>query len=140
MAGECIFCKIAAGEVPAEKIYEDDSLIAFLDISPISPGHTLIIPKRHYSRLDECPEEVIGDLASKLGLIAGAVAQAGDYAGYNIFCNTGRAAGQVVDHVHFHIVGRHPGDKVFDRWPSGRYEEGRMEEMAGKIRKTLSGP
>jgi histidine triad (HIT) family protein len=99
----------------------------------------LVVPKGHYSGLGECPAEVLSEMVLKLGPIASAVVSAGGFDGYNVFCNVGRAAGQLVDHLHFHVVGRRGGDGVFSHWPAGRYEVGRMEAVAAKIRKNLSG-
>lgn len=133
----CIFCKIIAGRVPAVKIYEDEVVLAFLDIGPLSDGHTLVIPKTHFSRLDECPAEILAEVAVRLGKIAKAVVTAMDSDGYNVLCNNGRAAGQLVDHLHFHIIGRNTGDGVFNRWPADKYKEGQIEQIAAKIRENL---
>lgn len=134
---DCIFCKIVAGEIPAARIYEDDVALAFLDIGPISEGHTLVIPKQHFEKLHECPAELLAQVSGCLGRIASAVVAATDADGYNLLCNTGRAAGQLVDHVHFHIIPRNAGDGVFNRWPSSKYPEGRAEALAESIRKNL---
>jgi len=136
-ADDCVFCKMVAGQVPVVKIYEDDTVLAFLDIGPISDGHTLVIPKQHFERLHECPAELLGRVSSRLGKIAGAVAAAMNSDGYNLLCNNGRAAGQLVEHVHFHIIPRNAGDGVFSRWPSYKYEGGKAEVLADKIRRHL---
>ncbi len=136
-ASDCIFCKMVAGEIPVVKIYEDDAVLAFLDIGPLSDGHTLVIPKQHFKRLDECPAEILGKLGSQLGKIAKAVATAMNTDGYNVLCNNGRAAGQLVEHLHFHIIGRKTSDGIFNRWPAGKYEKGRIEQIADKIREKL---
>ena len=136
-AGDCIFCKMVAGQIPVAKVYEDEIVLAFLDIGPISDGHTLVIPKRHFEKLHDCPAELLGRVASRLGRIAGAVAAAMNADGYNLLCNNGRAAGQLIEHLHFHIVPRNVGDGVFDRWPSYRYPHGKIEKIAGKIRENL---
>ena len=130
---DCIFCKIIAGQIPATKIYEDDKVLAFLDIGPISDGHTLVVPKQHYEKVHECPPEVLADIWAKLGKIAGAVSSAMNSDGYNVLCNNGRAAGQLVDHLHFHIIPRMTGDGVFNRWPAFKYPEGKIEKLAEKI-------
>ena len=133
----CIFCKMVTGEIPSTRIYEDDSVLAFLDIGPISDGHTLVIPKQHFERLDDCPGEILGEVASRLGFIAKAVKSAVKADGYNVLCNNGRAAGQLVSHVHFHIIPRNSADGVFNRWPSYKYKDGRIEALAAKIRENL---
>ena len=134
---DCLFCKIVAGKIPSEKIYEDEDMLAFMDIGPISDGHSLVIPKHHCELLHECPPEVLSKVASQLGKIAGAVASAMNSDGYNLLCNNGRAAGQIVKHLHFHIIPRNVSDGVFNRWPSYKYEDGRIETISAEIRKNL---
>lgn len=136
-ADDCIFCKIAAGQISSAKIYEDDDVLAFLDIGPLSDGHTLVIPKQHFEKMHQCPEVVLGKIFSKIGIIAKAVFSAMDADGYNVLCNNGRAAGQLVDHLHFHIIPRNENDGVFNRWPSYSYEAGEVEKIAGEIKKKL---
>jgi len=134
---DCVFCKMVAGQIPITKIYEDDIVLSFLDIGPISDGHTLVIPKQHFEKLHECPPELLGEICSRLGRIAKAVADAMNAEGYNVLCNNGRAAGQLVEHLHFHIIPRNTGDGVFDRWPAYEYEQGKIEAIAAKIRENL---
>jgi len=134
---DCVFCKIVAGEIPATKIYEDDVVLAFLDIGPISDGHTLVVPRQHVKKLHDCPPELLGRLGSYLGKIAEAVTSAMNSEGYNVLCNNGRAAGQLVDHLHFHIIPRNADDGVFRRWPSYEYPEGKIDEIADKICENL---
>lgn len=136
-ADDCIFCKMAAGQIPVTKIYEDDFVLSFLDIGPISDGHTLVIPKQHFEKLHQCPPEVLSRVGSCLGKIAEAVSAAMKSDGYNLLCNNGRAAGQLVDHLHFHIIPRNDGDGVFNRWPAYEYENGKIEAIAEQIRKNL---
>ncbi len=136
-ADDCLFCKMVAGQIPVTKIYEDEIVLSFLDIGPISDGHTLVIPKQHFEKLHDCPAEVLGRIFSCLGKIAGAVTAAVDSDGYNVLCNNGRAAGQLIEHLHFHIIPRNTGDRLFSRWPSYKYAHGRIEEIAGAIRDNL---
>jgi histidine triad (HIT) family protein len=133
----CVFCKMVAGQIPVTKIYEDDVVFSFLDIGPISDGHTLVIPKQHFEKLHQCPAELLGKVCSQLGRIAKAVAGAMNADGYNVLCNNGRAAGQIIEHLHFHIIPRNTGDGVFDRWPAYRYEKGKIEQIVVKIRENL---
>ena len=134
---DCIFCKVVAGQIPVTKIYEDGVVLAFLDIGPISDGHTLVIPKQHFEKLHDCRAEVLGQVASRLGKVAKAVAAGMNCQGYNLLCNNGRAAGQLVEHLHFHIIPRNADDGVFDRWPAYEYEQGKIEAIAAKICKNL---
>ena len=134
---DCIFCKIAAGEIPCSKIYENDSVIAFLDIGPLSEGHSLVIPKAHYDKFDQCPPELLSDLAVCTGKIASAIVSGLGCEGYNVLCNNGTAAGQEVDHVHFHVIPRNSGDAVFSQWPKKEYAQGRVEFILNKISENL---
>ena len=136
-SNDCIFCKMVTGEIPVTKIYEDEVVLAFLDIGPLSDGHTLLIPKEHFEKLHDCPSELLGEVCSHLGKIAKAVAGAMNAEGYNVLCNNGASAGQLVGHLHFHIIGRNTGDGVFDRWPASKYRQGQIETIAAKIRENL---
>jgi histidine triad (HIT) family protein len=135
----CVFCAMVAGKIPVAQVYEDDVVLAFLDIGPVSDGHTLVIPKQHVAKIHECKPELLAQVAQRLGRVAGAVAGAMKADGYNVLCNNGRAAGQVVDRVHFHIIPRRSGDGVLTEWPAYKYEKGRIEELASKIRDKLAG-
>jgi histidine triad (HIT) family protein len=136
-ADDCVFCKIVVGEIPVTQVYEDDYVLAFLDIGPVSEGHTLVIPKQHFEKLHDCPAEVLCQVGSRLGKVAKAVSAAMGSDGYNVLCNNGRAAGQLVDHVHFHMIPRNTGDGLFGQWPAGEYAEGKIEALAAEIRKNL---
>ncbi|MHC4557652.1 MAG: HIT family protein [Planctomycetota bacterium] len=136
-ADDCLFCKMVAGQIPVTKIYEDEIVLAFLDIGPISDGHTLVIPKQHFEKLHDCPSELLARISSSLGRIAGAVAAAMNSNGYNLLCNNGRAAGQLIEHLHFHLIPRNTGDGLFSRWPSYKYQAGKIEEIAAEIRENL---
>ena len=135
---DCIFCKIAAGEIPCSKILEDDSAIAFLDIGPLAKGHTLLIPKDHYVTVDEMPPELAGAVLKHLPTLVKAVKSATNCDGVNILQNNGRVAHQVIPHVHFHIIPRRAGDEFHFNWPAGSYSEGEIEQLAQKIRENLS--
>ena len=134
---DCVFCKMVAGEIPVAKVYENETVLAFLDIGPVSDGHTLVIPKQHCRNVHQCDPEILAQVGSCLGKIAGAVAEAMDADGYNVLCNNGRAASQVVEHLHFHIIPRRMGDGVFTQWPAYQYGKGQIEDIAEKIRKSL---
>ncbi len=136
-ADDCLFCKMVAGQIPVTKIYDDEVVLAFLDIGPISDGHTLVIPKQHFEKLHDCPPELLGRVGSQLGKIAGAVTAAMNSDGYNVLCNNGRPAGQLIEHLHFHIIPRKTGDSLFGQWPAYEYEQGKIEVIAEKIQKNL---
>jgi len=133
----CVFCQIIAGVIPSAKIYEDEQLLAFLDVGPLSPGHCLLVPKEHFTRFEQLPPDLVAALARRLSPLAQAIVKAVSAQGYNILNNNGRCAGQLVEHVHFHIIPRHPGDSLFTRWPTGKYPPGRMDELADKIKLLL---
>lgn len=134
---DCIFCRITAGKIPSIQVFQTEDTLAFLDIAPIAEGHTLLIPKQHCSRLEECPVQVLERLAFVLPRVAAAVQKAMGADGYNVLCNNGRSAGQVVEHLHFHIIPRKMGDGIFHRWPSFQYPEGKADLLAAKIRQEL---
>jgi len=136
-ADDCIFCKMVAGQIPVTKIYEDEVVLVFLDIGPVSDGHTLVIPKQHFEKLHDCPAELLGQVGSRLGKIAKAVVGAMNSEAYNVLCNNGRTAGQLIGHLHFHIIPRNTGDGLFKRWPSYKYPEGKIETIAAEIRENL---
>jgi histidine triad (HIT) family protein len=134
---DCIFCKIAAGQIPCSKIYEDQKVLVILDIGPVSDGHTLVIPKEHCTKVHNCNAESLAAVTAVLPKIASAVADAVGADGYNILCNNGRAAGQLVEHLHFHIIPRKTGDGVFNHWPAFKYPQGKAEKIAEEIRARL---
>ncbi len=130
---DCIFCKIVAGQIPSMSVLETKSVLAFMDIGPLAEAHLLVIPKRHYARLDEMPEQAVRDLTALLPRLASAVVEVTEAEGYNILQNNGQVAGQVVEHVHFHVIPRKQGDGLGYRWPSGSYEPGRADEIHGRL-------
>lgn len=106
---DCIFCKIIAGTIPCHKIYEDDRALAFLDIGPVSEGHTLVIPKTHAGNLDDGSKEDAMHLAGVIHDIAPKIMQGVGATAYNLGMNHGVDAGQDVLHTHLHIMPRKPG-------------------------------
>ncbi|QKX63370.1 uncharacterized protein TRUGW13939_10540 [Talaromyces rugulosus] len=100
MSAACIFCKIIKGDIPSFKLFENDKVFAFLDIQPLSRGHALIIPKYHGAKLVDIPDDSLTEVLP----LAKRIAKATGAADYNILQNNGRAAHQVVDHVHFHVI------------------------------------
>lgn len=117
---DCLFCKIIQGDIPARKVYEDDNVLAFLDIRPVHPGHTLLLPKRHARNILDMADADAGVLFSKLPLIACAVKEAVSAGGINIGMNNEAPAGQLVFHAHIHIIPRFENDGLV-HWPSSPY-------------------
>jgi len=107
MKNDCIFCAIAAGEIPSFKVYEDDLVLAYLDINPFSQGHTLVIPKTHSECLLDTDEATLAAVVARVKKVAAHLKFALPCDGFNILQNNGEAAGQTVKHLHFHIVPRY---------------------------------
>jgi histidine triad (HIT) family protein len=116
----CLFCKIVAGQIPCHKVYEDARVLAFLDIGPLSDGHTLIIPKAHYQQLDEMTPEDAAACMAIAPKLARAVMSATGAPGYNLLQNNGRIAHQAVMHVHFHIIPKTDRSGLGITWPAGK--------------------
>ena len=132
----CVFCKIIKGKISADKIYEDENYLAFLDITPINPGHTLLIPKAHYKNLYETPDEVLSGIAPLIKKIAAAIKQVTNANGINIGMNNEVAAGQIIPHVHFHIIPRFANDG-YRHWRGKPYSAGQAAQTAVQIKKFL---
>lgn len=132
----CIFCKIIKGELPSNKIYENDKILAFLDIGPVNKGHTLVIPKEHYETIYDVPEELLKEMIVIVKKITIAVKKAVNADGINLGQSNETAAGQAVPHLHFHIMPRLKDDG-FHHWPQGTYKDGEMKEYMEKIKSCL---
>lgn len=112
----CIFCKIAAGEIPSNTIYEDDSFRVILDLGPATRGHALVLPKSHYADLYEIPEDVLAEAAKVAKKVAGTMKEKLSCDGLNLVQNNGEAAGQTVMHFHLHIIPRYKDDGQHILW------------------------
>ncbi|MEN9647517.1 MAG: hypothetical protein RLY57_321 [Candidatus Parcubacteria bacterium] len=134
---ECLFCKIAAKEIPAQIIYEDAQTVAFLDISPNNHGHTLVIPKDHFENIYTLPQEALCQVMLTVQKVAVAVKIATQADGINVTNNNESAAGQEIFHSHFHVIPRHSNDG-FPHWPHKAYIGDEMEKMAEKIKKEVA--
>lgn len=133
---ECLFCKIVAGEIPCHKIYEDDQVLAFLDIKPLNPGHAQLVPKHHSEHLLEAGEEDARAIIDAAKKIVPAILQSVGALGCNIHSNIGHAAGQVVFHTHVHLIPRYEDDG-FQAWHrDGEVSDG-LSEVAERIRDSL---
>ena len=137
---DCVFCKIAAGEIPCTKVYEDDACLTFMDIGPLADGHTLLIPKKHYEFLYDMPADEVAHLGRQLPALAKAVKEAMGAEGINVLQNNGRVSGQAVPHVHFHFIPRVADDGLGYRWPAKEADFDLLAKQADAIRATLSGP
>lgn len=137
---DCIFCKFASGEiVPDGKIYDEDGVYVFLSKSPINPGHALVIPKAHYPQVYELPDDVVQKMALVLVKFSKVIKEAMKADGINIHMNNEKGAGQEVFHAHFHIIPRFLKDGYANWEPKMHgYKEGEANELAQKIRATLS--
>ena len=133
---DCIFCKIIRGEIPSAKLYEDEAVLAFLDIRPINPGHALVIPKKHFENMHETPDAELGLLMAGAKKVAAAVRDSLKADGINVSINNGKAAGQVVFHTHVHIIPRYLTDGL-KSWEHGLSSSEKAEVIAGKIREAI---
>ncbi|MDO8594052.1 MAG: HIT family protein [bacterium] len=131
----CIFCKIIEGEIPCTKVYEDAETFAFLDIKPVNPGHTLVIPKKHFVNIHDMPDELFGKVAIGAKKVADALLKIG-VKGVNIGMNNGKDAGQMVFHAHMHVMPRYGNDK-FSLWVGKEYDGNERELVADKIKAKL---
>ncbi|OGV47816.1 MAG: hypothetical protein A2X49_13625 [Lentisphaerae bacterium GWF2_52_8] len=132
--GACIFCRIVAGEIPSVKIYEDELVLAIMDIAPINPGHILIIPKEHHNGVASIPENIAGrmfHLGARLGV---ASKRALDMDGFNLHLSDGTCAGQVVMHAHLHMVPRGVEDGFHWNWRQQKYpSDAARDDIAARI-------
>ncbi|MEI7620117.1 MAG: HIT family protein [Candidatus Falkowbacteria bacterium] len=130
---DCIFCKIINGDIPKFTVYEDDDSIAFLDVSPVNPGHVLVLPKKHVANFEEVSEEILTATMKTVKKVGKSLKDSLGVAGYNVYENNDPVAGQVIHHLHFHVIPRHEGDEL-GLWPQKKYEPGQAEEILNKIK------
>ena len=133
----CVFCKIIRGEIPCQRVFENDRLLAFLDIGPLARGHTVIVPKHHCPNLEDLPEAFAAELGQAFGRIARALVSTVSAGGYNVLQNNGSVAGQLVPHVHFHIIPRHADDGLGYRWKAKSASAVELAELAQLIHAAL---
>jgi len=133
---DCIFCRIARGEAPAHIIHEDADVMAFLDINPVSRGHTLVIPKRHYRDLLDLPTEEWEGVMAVAQRVARALIAGLGASGVNLLQATGAAAGQTVFHFHLHLIPRHENDGLHP-WPKSTYRERDFAATAHRIKEAI---
>ncbi|MFG2737701.1 HIT family protein [Streptomyces carpaticus] len=135
---ECVFCRIVRGEAPADRVYEDGSVVAFLDVRPLFEGHVLVVPREHLPTLTDVPPELLGPYYAVVRRLAGAVEAAMDARGSFVASNN--RVSQSVPHFHTHVVPRRPRDGLRGFfWPRGRYRDAeRAAEVAAMVRAAVS--
>ncbi len=130
---DCIFCRIAMGAIPALRVLDTPRIMAFLDIGPLAPGHTLLISKHHHDSILDAPPDLLNDLTSEIPRLAAAILKATGATGLNVLQNTGQSAGQAVFHLHIHLVPRREGDGLGFRWNTTKYGPAEGEAVQARI-------
>ena len=130
---QCPFCLIIEGKIKTRKVYEDENIIAFLDINPANKGHTLVVPKRHYETIVEIPYELLTETIK----VVKKVAEALNADGTNILLNNKKIAGQLVPHLHFHVIPRSEEDGLSFTWEPKKFSEEEMEEVERLLRNNI---
>lgn len=134
---ECIFCKIANGDIPSSTIYEDEMFRVILDLGPASRGHALILPKEHYKDLCELDESVAAKVLPLAGKIGMAMKKALGCVGFNVVQNNGEAAGQTVFHFHVHVIPRYDCGPSMVTWIPGKAESAELEKLSNCIKEAM---
>lgn len=129
----CIFCKIAAGEIPSKTLYEDEKFRVILDLGPATRGHALVIPKEHYADLYEILEETAGEAMKVAKKMAAVMTEKLKADGFNIVQNNGEVSGQSVFHFHIHLIPRYKGDGHILSWNPGSPSQEELEEVKQQI-------
>ena len=137
--GECIFCRLIAGEIPAAKVYEDELTLAFMDIGQVNPGHVLVAVKRHAATLLDLTPEEAGAAMQTAQRIAQALKASFDPPGITLLQANGKEGDQTVFHFHLHVVPRHGNDGIALSWPRKNPPREVLEEYAGRLRENLVG-
>ncbi|MDO8571209.1 MAG: HIT family protein [bacterium] len=132
----CIFCKIIRKEIPSHFVYEDDDVVAFLDILPTQKGHTLVVPRVHWETFLHTDDVILGKVAVVAKKIGKALEKTVDAEGVNIIVNNGAAAGQVVFHLHTHVIPRFSGDGL-KHWPGTPYKEGEADTILKDMKRNI---
>lgn len=134
---DCIFCRIANGEIPSATVYEDGQVRVILDLGPAARGHALVLPKEHFKDSAAAPEALLGHVMAVGARIGEAQMKAFGADGFNLIQNNGEAAGQSVFHLHLHVIPRKEGDGAVGLWKPGKTTPEEMNETAEAIRKEL---
>ena len=130
---ECLFCKIARGEIPSSKVHDDHDVMAFLDINPANPGHVLVVQKKHATDITTADEKDLEKTIAVVKKIALKQKEKLNAEGVNVIQNNGHAAGQLVAHIHFHVIPRYAGDGVMIKYPRASVSGEEMEEIRKKL-------
>jgi len=139
MSATCVFCRIVEGTIPSTRVYEDSDVLAFMDINPVTKGHTLVIPKAHHDPVTEMPLPLLQHVISVVQRIAQAHFTGLKADGINITQANGEIAGQVIPHVHFHVVPRYKGDKHSWIAPQMKYDtDGELKQFADAVKNALA--
>lgn len=133
----CIFCKIANGEIPSVTLYEDADFRVIFDIGPATKGHALLLPKEHYTDLYELEDAVAAKALPLAKRIAAVLTEVTGCDGFNLIQNNGKAAGQSVFHFHMHLIPRYQEDHAIGFWKEGEADRPALEELAEKVQKLL---
>lgn len=133
----CIFCKIAGGEIPSATVYEDSDFRVILDLGPASRGHALILPKEHYKDLCELDESVAAKVLPLAGKVGAAMKEVLGCSGFNVVQNNGEAAGQTVFHFHVHIIPRYEGGPAMVTWTPGNAESTELAEISNSLKEAM---
>lgn len=132
--GDCIFCKIANGEIPSATLYEDEEFRVILDLGPASKGHSLILPKKHAANIYELPDETAGKAMILAKHMATRLRDGLHCDGFNIVQNNGEIAGQTVFHFHMHLIPRKAGDQAVPEWEHLSLSDDEMKEICDKMK------
>ena len=137
MSDSCIFCKIANGNIPSYKVYEDNDVLAFLDVNPASRGHTLVVTKEHFDSVVTCPKAILDKAFEVAQLVAQAEIKQLGATGVSILTNCGKSAGQTVNHFHIHVIPRYDEDGLKLEFPPKQLENSQMDQIKDSIKKAL---
>ncbi|MDD5163798.1 MAG: HIT family protein [Candidatus ainarchaeum sp.] len=137
MPDSCVFCRVVKGEIPSARIFESNSVIAFLDIAPAARGHALVIPKKHFETISDVPERDLREMIVAVKNVASAVVDAAEADGFNIIQSNKQVAGQVIPHVHFHIIPRKEGDDLSFEWEHIELDKEELEALMKKVKSKI---
>ncbi len=140
LVNDCVFCKIIKGEIPCSKVFENDKVLAFLDIAPFNHGHVLIVPKEHQHSVTTLDNDYLAAIMQAVPRIASAIMRETDAGGFNLLLNNGSVAGQEVPHVHLHVIPRFTDDIMLFNPAKKSYPDMKaMQDLAERISKRING-